>query len=68
MAVEIGNDDVLLPGNAHAFQLCQAVVAGCLILCDVFGEERDVGEPVQDDLVDVLELAVGLYAEHHPSF
>lgn len=68
MAIEIRDDDVLLPWNPHPLQFGQAVVVGCLILCDVFGEERDVGEPVEDDLVDVLEFAEGLEAVHQSSF
>ena len=68
MAVEVGNDDVLLPRDSHPLEFGQAVVAGCFVFCDVFGEERDVGEAIEDDLVHVLELAVRLEAEDQPSF
>ena len=68
MAVEVGNDYVLLPRDAHPLEFCQAVVAGCFVFCDVFGEERDVGEAIEDDLVHVLELAVRIEAVDQPSF
>lgn len=58
MSIEVGNDYILFPRDSHPFELSQAVVVRWFIFDYVFGEERDVGEAIEDDLIDVLELVV----------
>jgi hypothetical protein len=69
LSVQIGDNNVILPGNPHSFEFSQAVVGGRLILLSgLLGEEGDVGEAVEYDLIDVIKFREGLNSIYYPSF